>query len=253
MQRTEKQDIYTRITGIERFEGGRVAWLKVGRRGLRGVRSKRQPLCSQAENHPLQDRSLSQADPARCGVGRSVVELEAPRSLSTTGRLDVCQSAQEGQATVLAGCAFSRPAQASAGSRRNSRQCGMAYATTHVRHFDEGKWRRHENDPGTLAPFELQGDGGYLHTSGDTNQACGTDQIGKNDLAHKGCRWGGLRAAVSYWTLLNPRPECQFSVSSLFCWRPRRDLNPCYRRERAAACGKLLKRRDTDGYQKRFR
>jgi len=192
-----------------------------------------EPLGSQAEDHPLQDRSLSQADTTRSGVGRSVVELEAPSSLSTIERLDVCQSAQKWQATILAGCAFSRPAQTGSGSRRNPWQCGMAYATTHVRHFDESEWRRHENDSGTLAPFKLQGDGGYLHTSGDTNQTCGADQIGKNDLAHKGCRWGGLRALVSYWTLLNPRPRCQFSVSSLFCWRPRRDLNPCYRRERA--------------------
>ena len=34
--------------------------------------------------------------------------------------------------------------------------------------------------------------------------------------------------------------------------RPQRDLNPCYRRERDAAYGKLLKLRDTDGYLKRF-
>jgi hypothetical protein len=27
--------------------------------------------------------------------------------------------------------------------------------------------------------------------------------------------------------------EIAFLVSLLFCWRPRRDLNPCYRRERA--------------------
>lgn len=26
-----------------------------------------------------------------------------------------------------------------------------------------------------------------------------------------------------------------FSLSLLFCWRPRRDLNPCYRRERAVS------------------
>jgi hypothetical protein len=231
---------------IERSEGGRVAWLEVGRRGLRGARSKRQPLGSQAEDHPLQNRGLSQADPARCGVGRSVVELEAPSSLSTIERLDVCQSAQEWQATVLAGCAFSRPAQTSSGSRRNPRQCGMAYATTHVRHLDESEWRRHEDDPRTLAPLELQGNGGYLHTSGDTNQACGTDQIGKNDLAHKGCRWGGLKAWVSYWTLLNPRPRCRFSVRSLFCWRPRRDLNPCYRRESRPRVRNRLKLNGTD-------
>jgi len=35
-------------------------------------------------------------------------------------------------------------------------------------------------------------------------------------------------------------------------WRPRRDLNPCYRRESTRADGKLLKLRNTDGYLKRF-
>ena len=35
-------------------------------------------------------------------------------------------------------------------------------------------------------------------------------------------------------------------------WRPRRDLNPCYRRERAGVDGKLLKLRDTDGFRKQF-
>ena len=32
-------------------------------------------------------------------------------------------------------------------------------------------------------------------------------------------------------------------------WRPRRDLNPCYRRERASTACNLLKTEDTDGYQ----
>src|ERR1700757_4789711 len=32
------------------------------------------------------------------------------------------------------------------------------------------------------------------------------------------------------WTIKKKR---WFRGSSLFCWRPRRDLNPCYRRERA--------------------
>ena len=35
-------------------------------------------------------------------------------------------------------------------------------------------------------------------------------------------------------------------------WRPRRDLNPCYRRESTGSDRKLLKLRDTDGYLKRF-
>ena len=39
---------------------------------------------------------------------------------------------------------------------------------------------------------------------------------------------------------------------SLKRWRPRRDLNPCYRRESAGSDGKLLKQRNTDGYLRRF-
>ena len=35
------------------------------------------------------------------------------------------------------------------------------------------------------------------------------------------------------------------------CWRPRRDLNPCYRRERTWSSRNLLKTRDADGSQKR--
>src|SRR5277367_6539177 len=34
------------------------------------------------------------------------------------------------------------------------------------------------------------------------------------------------------------------------CWRPRRDLNPCYRRERASMARNLLKTEDTDGSQR---
>jgi hypothetical protein len=35
-------------------------------------------------------------------------------------------------------------------------------------------------------------------------------------------------------------------------WRPRWDLNPCYRRESTRSDCKLLKLRSTDGYLKRF-
>jgi hypothetical protein len=41
-------------------------------------------------------------------------------------------------------------------------------------------------------------------------------------------------------------------LKTLESWRPRRDLNPCYRRESTRAGRKLLKLRNTDGYLKRF-
>ena len=33
----------------------------------------------------------------------------------------------------------------------------------------------------------------------------------------------------------NPQNYKVLPLSILFCWRPRRDLNPCYRRERAVS------------------
>ena len=38
---------------------------------------------------------------------------------------------------------------------------------------------------------------------------------------------------ITDWTLTDPDSKPGIRVSSLDCWRPRRDLNPCYRRERA--------------------
>ena len=39
----------------------------------------------------------------------------------------------------------------------------------------------------------------------------------------------------SYWTLSDVDQFTVVLLSLLFCWRPRRDSNPCYRRERAVS------------------
>ena len=44
---------------------------------------------------------------------------------------------------------------------------------------------------------------------------------------------GWIRASFPYRTLLNPRAKGSIPINSLECWRPRRDSNPRYRRERA--------------------
>jgi hypothetical protein len=85
--------------------------------------------------------------------------------------------------------------------------------------------------------------------------------------------WHGMKqVSPDLWGRDGERRERRVSAKSLskvvpFCayekigcwlqgyekiWRPRRDLNPCYRRESTMADGKLLKLRDTDGYLKRF-
>ena len=52
-------------------------------------------------------------------------------------------------------------------------------------------------------------------------------------------------------SLLHPRMQGETLPNLLIlCWRPRRDLNPCYRRERDAGGRNSLKLKSTVGHQK---
>ena len=42
--------------------------------------------------------------------------------------------------------------------------------------------------------------------------------------------FGHRGVSFSYRTLSNPRRKGWIPITTVFCWRPRRDLNPCYRR-----------------------
>ncbi len=45
-----------------------------------------------------------------------------------------------------------------------------------------------------------------------------------------------------YHSVTGKYPQVEvLRVTLLFCWRPRRDLNPCYRRERGRRSRNLLK------------
>ena len=58
------------------------------------------------------------------------------------------------------------------------------------------------------------------------------------------------RKLIAFDHLLKQRVDN--SSCKVLVWRPRRDLNPRYRRESTRANGKLLKLRNTDGYLTRF-
>ena len=70
---------------IQRVEGGGTAGTEMGRRGLRSARGKRHPFRGEAEDHPLQDGDLAQADTTRRGVGGGPTELEASVSVPQPG------------------------------------------------------------------------------------------------------------------------------------------------------------------------
>jgi integrase len=88
-----------------------------------------------------------------------------------------------------------------------------------------------------LLPFELQSDRRHVHTSRHSDEARSANKACQNDprAQQQGRGKAGVRRPASefYRTLSNPRRKGPIPINHLFCWRPRRDLNPCYRRERA--------------------
>ena len=67
---------------------------------------------------------------------------------------------------------------------------------------------------------------GRVCAGGDTGQAQGAGESGGDAAGHR--EEDELKVIVS---LCVPAEKRGFLASSLVCWRPRRDLNPCYRRE----------------------
>ena len=180
---------------------GELLGLKMGGRELREIGSERHSFCGQAEDHSLQDGGFAQADSSGCGVGGRSAELEASMPVPTAWQWGVCQSQDERLTTILAGCAFPCALHAGARSSRNSRQRGLAYAASQVRHFDESEWRGHQDDSRAVAPFELQSDVGHLHPSHHSHQTCCPDKTGEDDFANKNN--GGRTGLASCFFLLN--------------------------------------------------
>src|SRR5215471_5472727 len=138
-------------------------------------------------------------------VGKGSVELEASISISADPRLGVCKSENQGQTTVLARLALSCSSPTRARSGRDFGKRGLAHLATHVRHFDESEWRGHQDDPRTVAAFELPSDGGYLYASGHPHQTCRTNEAGKDDFAsQKGSSREHLKAGFFLLNLSEP-------------------------------------------------
>src|SRR5258708_13205535 len=94
--------------------------------------------------------------------------------------------------------------------------------------------RRHQDHPGTAAPRYLQSRSRHLHTSGHAGEVRCTSRHCKAD--HGG--WFRIKGdhadtPITDWTQTDPDSKGPVFVSLLDCWRPRRDLNPCYRPETA--------------------
>src|SRR5689334_6296557 len=105
----------------------------------------------------------------------------------------------------------------------------LAHLPAHVLDVNQVAGRRREGCPGTPAACLFQNDDGWLHAGMGSTQTPGTSSFGGPDHAH-GQGWTSMNLTIVV--------ECcgnydQDASKLLILWRPRRDLNPCYRRERA--------------------
>ena len=95
-----------------------------------------------------------------------------------------------------------------------------------------------EGGAGTASSRQPESDHRCLYAGGEPTKAQGPTQVGEDGSWKK--------PLPTNWTKLDPEERRRFRGSSLFCWRPRRDLNPCYRRESRPRVRNCLKLNGTD-------
>jgi hypothetical protein len=120
------------------------------------------------------------------------------------------------------------------GATENGHFCKsrLAHPTAQFWNLDESQWRRPQDNPRAAAPRNLQSHSRHLHTSGYAGEAGRSSKSREADHGRQS-RIETHRAnhPIAYWTQTDSKGP--IPVNLLECWRPRRDLNPCYRRERA--------------------
>ena len=82
-----------------------------------------------------------------------------------------------------------------------------------------------------VAPCQLEGHDRCVYAGCQSAEKGSAEQASADGLQEESF---GLSECPAKWTKLDHEENWGFRASCLFCWRPRRDLNPCYRRERAS-------------------
>ncbi len=138
--------------------------------------------------------------------------------------VDRCQS-RWSQARKTASLAEQRhaplhPARCTKGG--NQQENVVAYFSSHIFDLAQGQRGGRQNRAGAVEAFSCQDDPGHLPPSAKFAKAGSAEQSGRHDRPKLSC------TVVVPRVSRGKRPELIEKI-----WRPRRDLDPCYRRERA--------------------
>jgi len=233
----------------KRSEGRRVAWSQMGRRRLRGFRRNVSRSVVKQKITRCKTEASRKPIPLDAELAEVLLNWKLQAPYPQPGDWVFASPHKKGKQPYWPGSLFRahlKPALEAAG---DSGQCGLAYAAAHVRHFDESEWRGHQDDSGVVTPFELQSDRRHVHASRHSDEARSANKARQNDSraeqAGRG-KAGVRRVSFFYRTLSNPRRKGPIPINHLFYWRPRRDLNPCYRRESRPRVRNRLKLNGTD-------
>src|SRR5258708_19490703 len=184
--------------------------------------------------HQLQDGSFAQADSHESRNCRHALEMETGNVVQKTWRLDLGKSGEGGNPTALAWVSIQGAREAGASESGYFCAGRLAHSTAQLWNLDESQWRRPQDHPRASTPRNVQSHSRYVYASGhasETRTSCQNREADFDGRSRSKARHADN--PIPYWTLTDPDSKRGVRISSLESWRPRRDLNPCYRRERA--------------------
>jgi hypothetical protein len=125
--------------------------------------------------------------------------------------------------------------------QQSSEECRLAHISTHIFDSHQVVGCRRESCAGAPATRIVQDDDGWVHAGPRTAETPSARTTCGSDHAH-GNSWSRLIVVECCGR------NCPDAVKSLILWRPRRDLNPCYRRERTTTIRKYNDLQEAGGH-----
>ena len=159
--------------------------------------------------------------------GRVAVGMEISFSVRWSKRLGFRLAAHERPTAVLARNVVAILRQAGFAACQGDEASFVSHLSAHLWDAAECKRGEFQGRTGTASPRESESHDRRVHAGGPQKREAQSNLV---KLVRKARFW---RSSLPKWIKLDHEEKRWCCGSLLFYWRPRRDLNPCYRRERA--------------------